>query len=135
MKNEKDLSASLLRVDASASQSQTEPLPIIEQLCRDLNDAHNEILRAQGVKPEDFDKYDWPEWSSPANSIRWAECLLKKRLAKTALWSTVPNMCRCPVGRCYIHPSLATCGLRAPLGSGNQAAPENSATTNRSEAP
>lgn len=97
---------------------------MIEQFCRDLNDAHNEVLRLQGVKPEDFDKYDWPEWSGPANSIRWAEQRLGKRLAKTALWSTVPNMCRCPTGQCYLHPALTTCSLRAPaqIGSGTQAA-------------
>lgn len=46
---------------------------------RDLNDAHNEILRLQGVKPEEYGKFDWPEWSGPANSIRWAERRLNKQ--------------------------------------------------------
>lgn len=102
------------RLQAHAPQGWESIAGMIEQFCRDLNDAHNEILRAQGVAPEDFGKYDWPEWSGPANSIRWAEKLLGKRLAKTALWSTVPNMCRCPDGQCYLHPGSTTCSLRAP---------------------
>jgi hypothetical protein len=61
---------------------------MIEQFCRDLNDAHNEILRLQGVQPEDYSKYDWPEWSAPANSIRWAERVLGKPLSKTSLRSS-----------------------------------------------
>lgn len=65
--------------------------PMIEQFCRDLNSAHNEILRAQGVDEKDFDKYDWPNWSPQANSIRWAERLLKKKLAKTNTWSEYPE--------------------------------------------
>jgi hypothetical protein len=64
--------------------------PMIEQFCRDLNEAHNEILRAQGVAEKDFNHYDWPEWSPQANSIRWAEDLLKKRLAKSDNWTRYP---------------------------------------------
>lgn len=58
---------------------------MIEQFCRDLNAAHDEILRAQGVASERFNNFDWPEWSGPANSIRWAERTLGKRLSKTSL--------------------------------------------------
>lgn len=65
--------------------------PLIQQLCRDLNEAHNEILRLQGVKPEDFNKYDWPEWTPQANSIRWAEDIFKTRLAKTNHWTLYPD--------------------------------------------
>lgn len=63
----------------------------VEQMCADLNQAHDEILRAQGCEPEDFDKHDWPEWTPQANSIRWAERMLGKRLAKTSMWSTFPD--------------------------------------------
>lgn len=66
-------------------------VPMIEQFCRDLNDAHNEILRLQGVAEADFAKYDWPEWSPQANSIRWAEGQTKKKLAKTNHWTLYPG--------------------------------------------
>lgn len=65
--------------------------PMIEQFCKDLNSAHNEILRAQGVAESDFEKFDWPEWTPQANSIRWAENLLKKKLAKTDHWTLYPS--------------------------------------------
>jgi hypothetical protein len=63
---------------------------LIEQICRDLNDAHNEILRLQGCASESLARYDWPEWSSPANSIRAAERLLGRKLAKTDIWTMYP---------------------------------------------
>lgn len=63
---------------------------MIEQLCRDLNGAHDEILRLQGCKPEDLSRYDWPEWTPQANSIRWAEKRLGKKLAKTDAWTMFP---------------------------------------------
>jgi hypothetical protein len=66
-------------------------VPMIEQLCRDVNEAHNEILRLQGVAESDFGKYDWPEWSPQANSIRWAESQTKTRLAKTNNWTLYPS--------------------------------------------
>lgn len=66
-------------------------IPLIEQLCRDLNEAHNEILRQQGVAESDFNKYDWPEWTPQANSIRWAERETKTRLAKTDQWTLYPT--------------------------------------------
>lgn len=63
---------------------------IIECLCRDLNAAHDEIVRMH--HPEiDASKQDWPEWSGPANSIRAAEKLLGKKLAKTNLWTLFPE--------------------------------------------
>ena len=65
--------------------------PLIQQLCRDLNQAHDEILRHLRVKPEEFHKYDWPEWTPQANSIRWAEDIFKVRLAKTNLWTLYPS--------------------------------------------
>jgi hypothetical protein len=64
---------------------------LIEQLCKDLNGAHDEVLRQQGCKPDDFAKYDWPEWTPQANSIRAAETLLGKKLAKTDNWSMFPD--------------------------------------------
>ena len=65
--------------------------PMIEQFCKDLNHAHDELLRAQGVAESDFRKFDWPEWAPQANSVRWAENLLKKKLAKTDHWSLFPE--------------------------------------------
>lgn len=65
--------------------------PMIEQFCRDLNEAHNEILRQQGVPESDFNKFDWPEWTNQANSIRWAEGILKRKLAKTDNWTLYPS--------------------------------------------
>lgn len=65
-------------------------LELVEQLIADLNEAHSEILRQQGaMEPEEF---DWPEWSSPANSIREGERLLGKRLAKTNYWTLYPTI-------------------------------------------
>ena len=64
---------------------------LVEQLCVDLNQAHNEILRLQGIQPQDYFKHDWPEWSGPANNIRWAEKILGKKLAKTDTWSLHPT--------------------------------------------
>lgn len=65
--------------------------PLIEQICRDLNEAHNEILRQQGVVESEYYRFDWPEWSNQANSIRWAEDILKKKLAKTNNWTRYPS--------------------------------------------
>ena len=62
-------------------------LLLIEQLCVDLNSAHDELCKLQGIEPTE---YDWPEWSTCANSIRAAEKLLKKRLAKTESWTLYP---------------------------------------------
>ena len=61
----------------------SEMLRLIEQLCQDLNEAHDELMVAQGLPREQAKRSDWPEWSSPSNSIRWAERLLGKSLGKT----------------------------------------------------
>lgn len=66
-------------------------IPLVQQLCRDLNEAHNEILRQQGVPESDYGKYDWPEWTPQANSIRWAERETHTRLAKTNHWTLYPS--------------------------------------------
>lgn len=58
---------------------------LIEQLVKDLNSAHDEICKLQGINDPSIQ--DWPEWSPQANSIRLAEEFLGKRLAKTDLWT------------------------------------------------
>jgi len=60
----------------------------VEQACRDLNQAHDEIVKLQGGDPSEF---DWPEWTPQANTIRWAEGLLGKKLAKTDIWTRFPD--------------------------------------------
>jgi hypothetical protein len=72
----------------------SEDARLIEQLCRDLNEAHNEILKLQGVTPEDYGTYDWPEWSGPANSLRWAGRRLGKSVGKTPI--TAPDAAHPP---------------------------------------
>lgn len=62
-----------------------------EQFCVDLNQAHDELMIAQGITPEEAKQHDWPEWTPQANSIRWAEKILKRRLAKTTAWTLYPN--------------------------------------------
>ena len=57
----------------------------LEQACRDLQQAHDEVLRAQGCAEADFVRYSWPAWTPQANTIRWAEKLLGKDLSKAAL--------------------------------------------------
>lgn len=79
----------------SEEQSQEEYIEelelALEQACRDLNAAHDELMKAQGCDREGARKRDWPEWTTMANTIRWAEDLLKKRLAKTNLWTRYPD--------------------------------------------
>lgn len=58
----------------------------LEQACHDLQQAHNEVLRAQGCDESDFGRYNWPSWSPQANTIRWAERLLGHDLSKTAFF-------------------------------------------------
>lgn len=62
---------------------------LIAQLCRDLNQAHDELMRAQGIT--DPSTLDWPEWTPQANSIREAESMLCRRLAKTNQWTMYPE--------------------------------------------
>lgn len=62
----------------------------LEQACKDLNQAHDEIMKLQDVeRPQN---HDWPEWTPQANTIRWAERMLEKRLAKTKMWSHYPDV-------------------------------------------
>lgn len=63
-------------------------LALTEQLVRDLNSAHDEIMTLQGLDPK---THDWPEWTTQANSIRAAERMLMKRLAKTDAWTEFPD--------------------------------------------
>ena len=72
-----------VRAQEQATRDQVDSM--IEQFCRDLNAAHDELLGQQGVALADRANYDWPEWSGPANSIRWATRHLQKPLSKTAL--------------------------------------------------
>jgi hypothetical protein len=69
-----------------------EPLRLIRQLCKDLNQAHDEILKLQNCVPENFLLHDWPEWTPQANSIRWAERIIGQKLAKTNQWTKFPNI-------------------------------------------
>ena len=58
---------------------------LVRQACIDLNSAHDEIMILQNCpNPQD---YDYPEWSSPANTIRSAEKVLGEHLAKTNNWT------------------------------------------------
>lgn len=63
-------------------------VPLVRQLCHDLNRAHDELTKAHNSDPLTC---DWPEWSSQANSIRWAEGILKEKLAKTNNWTLYPD--------------------------------------------
>lgn len=65
------------------------PEQLIEQLCRDLNQAHDELMKMQEV--QDPSVVDWPEWTPQANSIRAAETMLGRKLAKTNLWTMFPE--------------------------------------------
>ena len=67
---------------------------VIEALCQSLALAHDEILSLQGVPEAQRGGFDWPEWSHPANSIRWAEKVTGLRLHKrdlAALSQTPPR--------------------------------------------
>lgn len=63
---------------------------LIEQLCNDLNGAHDKILELQAVPENQRSSFDWPEWTPQANSIREAERHLGKKLAKTDAWTNFP---------------------------------------------
>ena len=70
------------------SENEATDEDMLEQLCKDLNGAHDEICKLQGIDPL---THDWPEWTPQANSIRWVEKRLGKRLAKTSQWSLYPD--------------------------------------------
>lgn len=78
---------------------------MIEQFCADLNLAHDELMKTQGATREQSARLDWPEWTPQANSIRWAEQLLGKKLAKTDQWTLFPS-----VGR-KAKKSESSCGM------------------------
>lgn len=61
---------------------------LIENLCNDLNQAHDELMKLQNIDPK---IRDWPEWTPQANSIRQAENMLGKKLAKTDVWTNYPS--------------------------------------------
>lgn len=73
------------------NQPNPEPLRLLEQAARDLNQAHDELMLAQGATLEEARRLDWPEWAPQANTIRGIEKLLGKRVAKTSLWSLFPD--------------------------------------------
>lgn len=64
---------------------------LIRQLVADLYQAHTEIMTLQGLAETEAEHRDWPEWSSPANTIRDAEKLLGHRLARTNAWTHFPD--------------------------------------------
>lgn len=41
----------------------------------DLKSAHAEIVKLQGGDPA---KYDWPEWTPQANTLRWIAAVKEK---------------------------------------------------------
>jgi hypothetical protein len=83
---------------------------LIEQLCKDLNQAHDELMVAQGCKRTETGKYDWPEWTPQANSIRIAEKLLGKRLAKTEAWTLYPALTPWTCGCGHYNKASVMCG-------------------------
>lgn len=63
---------------------------VMDQVERDLKSAHAEIVKLQGGDPE---KYEWPEWSPQANTLRWFAAIREKfygpssRVALAAQWT------------------------------------------------
>ena len=64
---------------------------LVEQLCYDLNQAHDELMKAQGMAADMIPHADWPQWTPQANSIRAAERIIGKKLAKTDQWTIFPE--------------------------------------------
>lgn len=48
---------------------------VMDQVERDFKSAHAEIVRLQGGDPS---KYEWPEWSPQANTLRWFAAIREK---------------------------------------------------------
>ncbi len=48
---------------------------VMRQAETDLKAAHAEICKLAGIDPA---THDWPEWSSPANTLRWFEAIRAK---------------------------------------------------------
>lgn len=57
-----------------AEPTSTDPKDLLASVMRqaetDLKAAHAEICKLQGLDPA---AHSWPEWSSPANTLRWFE--------------------------------------------------------------
>lgn len=45
---------------------------VMRQAEADLAAAHEEICKLQGIDPA---THSWPEWSSPANTLRWFKAI------------------------------------------------------------
>lgn len=60
----------------------------LEQACHDLQQAHNELMKAQGASREEALRMEWPEWSPQANTIRWSEEILDTDLRKQDFFLT-----------------------------------------------
>ena len=48
---------------------------VMRQAENDLAEAHKVICELQGADPKTT---NWPEWSSPANTLRWFEAIRDK---------------------------------------------------------
>lgn len=48
---------------------------VMRQSESDLQSAHAEICKLQGIDPQ---KHTWPQWSPQANSLRWFATLREK---------------------------------------------------------
>lgn len=59
---------------------------IADQVECDLNAAHAEICKLQGIDPA---KHDWPKWSSPANTIGWLRALAATPDAGALEWQPI----------------------------------------------
>lgn len=82
--------AAILAEEVESLSNLTDELErMAECFCCDLNQAHDAIMKHQGC--EDPENYDWPEWTPQAHSIRWAEKMLQKKLAKTNNWTHYPE--------------------------------------------
>lgn len=76
--------AAPMRVDTAALLER-----VMSQAEADLAAAHEEICKLQGLDPK---THSWPEWSSPANTIRWFATIRERlRPLSTALASAEPE--------------------------------------------
>ena len=71
--------------EQTLAERQSELERALEQACKDLQQAHDELLKAQGCAEDKLVGYGWPMWSPQANTIRWAESLLGKDFSKAVL--------------------------------------------------
>jgi hypothetical protein len=61
---------------------------VMDQAARDLKSAHEQICKLQNLDPA---KHDWPQWSSPANSLRWFDAIREKFPAAHDTGRPVPH--------------------------------------------